>query len=223
MASSKDLASQVGAAPEATSEEIQQRSRNNPEELNTKRKKVAIFASGQGSIAESLYTAALNHPKEIQITHIICDQPNPEIAKRFSQYEQKLTIIEKKGTKAEHESAIDKVLQRDNVEWIFLAGYMRLLSADFIQKYPKKIINIHPSKLPLFTGLRAYERTFESDETEGGVSIHYVDQGIDTGPLIKQVTFEKKENDTLEEFIERGKSLEKQVYPKVFRQLLLES
>ncbi len=98
---------------------------------------------------------------------------------------------------------------------------MRILSPDFVAKYPKKIINIHPSKLPLFPGLMAYERTFKSNETEGGITIHFVDEGMDTGPIIKQVTFKKNIHDTIEDFIERGKKLEKEVYPQVFEELLL--
>lgn len=122
--------------------------------------------------------------------------------------------------KAAHEAAIYEWMNSKNVDWVFLAGYMRILSADFIKKFHdpnlgvSRILNIHPSLLPSFPGKNAYEQAFQAGVKSSGVTVHFVDPGVDTGPPIIQESFPRFEQDTLEDFEKRGLEVEYRLYRK---------
>jgi phosphoribosylglycinamide formyltransferase-1 len=101
-----------------------------------------------------------------------------------------------------------------------LAGFMRLLGPHFLKTYHKKIVNIHPSLLPLFPGVDGYGDAFKAEVTESGCTIHFVDEGIDTGDIIAQTKFPKIRGETFEEFKERGLAIENNFYPEVIEKLL---
>lgn len=178
---------------------------------------IAIFASGTGSNAQELIKVGLKH--KLPLTHLICDNPKAEILKISLPITKQL--IPFSGSKETHEQLILNFLKENNIKKIFLAGYMRLFSKNFIKSFneylghAKGIINIHPSLLPKYPGLNSYERFYKSDEPFSGVSIHYVDSGMDTGELILQAKLERKKNEKLDDFIQRGKSLEHNIYPEV--------
>lgn len=183
------------------------------------------MASGRGSNALALLeeNQKLSH---IDVALIITDKPQAgviEIAKLFS---KDCIIIEKKdATKEQHEREIQKVLDQYEIDWIFLAGYMRILSKDFIQNFydaniqQSRIINIHPSLLPHYRGLNAYERAYNDHSPFTGISVHFVDAGMDTGKILVQEMFEASKIQSLEEFKDMGLKLEHKVYPIVLRNL----
>lgn len=187
-------------------------------------KNIAIFASGNGSNAIEL----IKHAKKLNFTIacLICDNPHAGILKK--EIPIPIHLIEKTKSKKEHEREILKTLERYQVNWIFLAGYMRILSEDFIAKFTHKhpthahsrIINIHPSLLPKYQGLHAYERSFANNDQFGGITIHYVDAGIDTGEMILQGKFERKNEDTITDYIKRGQELEHGLYPKILERVI---
>ena len=108
-------------------------------------------------------------------------------------------VIEKKGRKrAEHDAEIIAELKARNVELICLAGYMRLLSKEFIRAFPNKIINIHPSLLPSFKGLDAQKQAIDYGVKVSGCTIHFVDEDLDHGAIIAQKVVEVKDDDTPE-------------------------
>lgn len=178
---------------------------------------IAIFASGTGSNAKVLIDQGLKHG--LSITHLICDNPKAQVLKEELPITKQL--IPFTGSKMIHEDQILNFLKLKNIKRIFLAGYMRLFSKKFIQEfnayvgYDKGIINIHPSLLPKYPGLNSYERFYASNDSFSGVSVHYVDSGMDTGELILQAKLERNENEDIQDFIQRGKSLEHSIYPKV--------
>ncbi|MCB9092027.1 MAG: hypothetical protein H6620_05655 [Halobacteriovoraceae bacterium] len=186
---------------------------------------VALMASGTGSIAEALYLKSLEHPELMNIPILITDKNMAPLHQRFSQYKNcEIHTIPFKGDKKQHEAKILEVLKQHNIHWVFLAGYMRLLSNNFIKHYRSEekthIVNIHPSLLPKYPGLKAYEKTFEANDPVGGISIHYVDEGMDSGPIISQKQFERFKDETLEDFMSRGKNLEKEHYPEIMLELM---
>lgn len=178
---------------------------------------IAIFASGTGSNAKVLIHQGLKHG--LPITHLICDNPKAQILKENLSITKQL--IPYTGSKITHEDQILSFIKLNHIKKIFLAGYMQLFSKKFIHEFnayaghDKGIINIHPSLLPKYPGLNSYERFYQSSEAYSGISIHYVDSGMDTGELIVQAKLERKENEDIEDFIHRGKALEHSVYPKV--------
>lgn len=189
-------------------------------------KKIAIFASGTGTNALNLIESSRER-SDVVITSLIVDKsesPLPAIVKEkypFVPVHLILpdTTIEKSQRKEELESRILAVLSETGTEWIFLAGYMRIVGPTLLNAFLNKIINIHPSLLPLFPGANSYEDAFRAGVKESGVTIHLVDEGIDTGRILMQERFPRLTNDTLEDFIKRGKELEWKLYPKMFSHL----
>ena len=122
----------------------------------------------------------------------------------------------------EYNRKIIKELEKRNIELVVLAGYLKILSKEFIQKYNKKIINIHPSLLPKFGGKgyygeRVHKAVLESGEKTTGATVHFVDEGTDTGPIILQKTVEVKEDDTVESLQKRVLELEHRLLPEAVR------
>ena len=109
-----------------------------------------------------------------------------------------------------------------NEPWdlLVLAGYMKILPPEIVRKYKGKIINIHPALLPSFRGLNAIEKAWKHKVKITGVSIHFVDEGVDTGPIITQIPVRIKENDTLESLEERIHKVEHLIYIEVIKKLL---
>lgn len=189
-------------------------------------KSIAIFASGAGSNALNLIQAAATL-SEIKVACLVVDtdsSPLPEIVKSKNpeiKIYKLLPNMSLKGQqrKEEHETRIVNALKEEKVEWILLAGYMRILGPTLLQAFTNKIINIHPSLLPLYPGVDSYRRAFDDGVTESGVTIHIVDSGVDTGPVIMQEKFPRLPSDTLADFVQRGKEIEWRLYPKVLEKI----
>lgn len=113
-------------------------------------------------------------------------------------------VVERKGRKrAEHDAEIIGELKKRGVELVCLAGYMRLLSPDFVRAFPNRIVNIHPSLLPAFPGLDAQRQALEAGAKFSGCTVHYVDELLDHGPTILQREVEVRDGDTVEELSAR--------------------
>ena len=103
------------------------------------------------------------------------------------------------------------------MQWVVLAGFMRLLSADFLSHYPNRVLNIHPSLLPAFPGLHAHEQALDAGVRIAGATVHLVDEGTDTGPIIVQGAVPVHPNDDLTRLKERILTVEHQIYPMALR------
>src|SRR5262249_55564122 len=108
------------------------------------------------------------------------------------------------------------------VEWVCLAGYMRLLSAAFVAAFPRRILNIHPSLLPCFPGLGAQAQALAHGVKLTGCTVHLVDEGLDMGPIVVQRTVPVRDDDTDESLAERILEQEHLAYPEALRRLLTE-
>lgn len=188
-------------------------------------KRIAIFASGTGSNALNLIQHSHNYPN-LTISCLIIDtstSPLPEIIQQKYPHLPVIRVLPDKTLpalerKTHFESRILEILLQYKVEWILLAGYMRLIGPLLLDEYSNRIINIHPSLLPKYPGLNAFERAF-ADKSSSGITLHLVDQGLDTGPVIKQKSFPFFKEDTLSDFIQRGKQVEWELYPEVLKLL----
>ena len=124
--------------------------------------------------------------------------------------------------KAHYEGVIAEELAKSRVEYLVLAGYMRLIGSTLLQLYPRRIINIHPSLLPHFPGKDAIGRALAAGAAETGVTVHYVDEGIDTGPVIAQERIAVVPGEGRADLEQKIHAVEHRLYPQVLRQIFQE-
>ena len=193
--------------------------------------KAAILASGQGTNAERIVKFSREDRMSLRpiISCLITDNPKSPVLDfpvKFQSPPCYLIPYRPGEKRRDHEQRILEKLQEHNVEWVFLAGHRRILSEYFLQAFYDqerdvcRILNIHPSLLPDLPGLRAYERAFYANREYSGVTVHFVDSGVDTGKIICQERFLRDAKDSLEDFIGRGKRLEHKLYPKAIEMVL---
>jgi phosphoribosylglycinamide formyltransferase-1 len=175
------------------------------------------------SIIEAAQTGSL----DAEIAAVISNNPDAPAIEKAKNRGIKTYVIDHRGmSRQDHENAVLKILLPHNLDYVILAGYMRILSKTFLEPFADKagyyrIINIHPSLLPLFPGTSGYEDAFASGAKSSGITIHLVDDQLDHGPIIAQETFPRLENDSLETFKSRGLALENKFYPKVLQSIAL--
>ena len=187
-------------------------------------KKIAVFASGNGSNFQCIADAVRTGSLDAEIALVVCDRPGAYVIERAKREKIELFLFSAKDyeTKAAFEEEIVNRLKEKDVEWIILAGYMRLIGRTLLQAYPERIINIHPSLLPSFPGKDAIGQAFNAGVKVTGVTIHYVDEGMDTGPIIAQRAVVIKESDSKEELQKRIQETEHELYPQVLNSILFE-
>lgn len=180
----------------------------------------AVFASGNGSNFEAVVTAVRHHNIEADLVCLVCDKPDAYVIERAKKSGISYFIFEKiKGqTKASYESHILEVLQGIGIEYIVLAGYMKIIGQTLLDAYPQKIINLHPSLLPKYPGRQSIFDCFYAGEGETGITIHLVDEGIDTGPIIFQQAVKIEQGDTLADVEARVHRLEHKYYPVIIEE-----
>ena len=192
--------------------------------------KLAIFASGRGSNAKNIFEYIKEEKTKdssfrLEAELLICDKENAPAIEMAKGFGVKTEVIPYVGNKCEHENKIHQILDQINPDYLCLCGYMRILSKGFVRKYTDEnsghsnIINIHPSLLPLFPGKDGYGDAFKAGVEESGITLHFVDEGVDTGPIIMQKSFEKKESDDLASFKARGLELEHKLYRELLYNL----
>jgi len=159
---------------------------------------------------------------DCEIALVVCDNPYAKALKRAEKLGLETFVIERKGfaSKAEFEAKIDEKLRDKNVDLVLLAGFMRIIGAEFVKNWKWKMINIHPSLLPKFRGVHAIKDAFEAKERETGVTIHFVDVEVDAGPTILQRSVPIKADDTLDTLEARVHETEYKVYPEAVRLVL---
>ena len=180
---------------------------------------IAVFCSGNGSnfqaIAESVKCVEI----KAKIALMVCDNPKAFALERAKKLGIKSLLIERKNfkTKNEFETEIIKNLEKENIELICLAGYMRLVRPGLVQKYHHRILNVHPALLPSFKGTEGIKDALECGVKVTGVTVHFVDEEMDHGPIILQQNLEIKDNDTEESLALRIHEIEHQLYPRAVK------
>lgn len=147
--------------------------------------KLAILASGSGSNFEALTTALRGGCHEVCL--LICDRPGAMVLERAARLNVPARLISYKGRpKTETETELAKLLQECGADLVALAGFMRLLGPELVRSFRGRLVNIHPSLLPSWPGTHSIERAFAAGDSELGVTVHLVDEGMDTGPILAQ-------------------------------------
>ena len=186
--------------------------------------KLAILGSGQGSnmaaIAEACRAGRV--PGEVAI--VLSDAPEAGILTKAAEREIRAKFIPpgKFRTKLddEAEQAYIDALRQMQVDLIVLAGFMRILKGDFLRAFPERVVNIHPALLPSFPGLEAWKQALDYGVKVTGCTVHFVDQGIDTGPILAQQTVPVLDDDTPATLHERIQQAERVLYPTTIAALL---
>ncbi len=187
--------------------------------MTTPRKRVVVFISGGGSNMLALLkaTKAADYPAEI--VGVISDKADAGgLAKAAAEGIATFAFVRKNfASKEAHEEAILSQLEALSPDIICLAGYMRLLSGHFIQAYEGRIINIHPSLLPLFPGLHTHQRAIDAGMRIAGCTVHFVTEGMDEGPVVGQAVVPVLTDDTADSLAARVLTIEHQIYPQSLR------
>ncbi|PKG25150.1 phosphoribosylglycinamide formyltransferase [Niallia nealsonii] len=185
-------------------------------------KNIAIFASGSGSNFQAIVDAVEKKEIQANIRLLVCDKQEAYVIERAKQHGIPSFVFTASDyvSKHEFEQAILKELQANEIELIILAGYMRLIGETLLKSYSQRIVNIHPSLLPQFPGKDAIGQALTAGVQQTGVTVHYVDEGMDTGPIIAQQEISIAANETKESLQEKIHALEHVLYPKTIKTII---
>jgi len=187
------------------------------------KKRVAIFISGRGSNMEAIVRQAQNGIlKDVcEVALVFSNKPDAKGLKIAADLGVPTASIASKGKSREQfEKEVIEFLKPYKIDYIVLAGFMRILSPLFVREFKNRIINIHPADTRLFKGVGGYEWAFENKLNSTKITVHFVDEGVDTGPIIAQKEVDLRGAETLEEVEKRGLRAEHEFYSEALRRVL---
>ena len=186
-------------------------------------KKIAVMISGSGSNLEAIIKAC--HDKNIygEIVYVISNNPDAYGIERAKKYNIPVKIIDHKSytDRNDFDDALKEFLDNLEIDLIILAGFMRILGKNITEKFYGKMINLHPSLLPLYPGLNTHTQALNNKDEYHGISIHFVSAELDAGPLIAQGKIPVKADDGLEKLVSKIHKVEHDLLPKVINELCM--
>ncbi|MHC5227461.1 phosphoribosylglycinamide formyltransferase [Enterococcus sp. LJL99] len=184
--------------------------------------RIAVLASGNGSNFDAIAKGIQSGEIKAELALLFCDRKDAYVIERAKKLNIPMVTFSPKcfGSKANYEAELLHLLEEERIDWVILAGYMRIIGPTLLEVYEKRIINIHPSLLPQFPGLHGIKDAFEANVSKTGVTIHYVDNGVDTGPIIAQEQIPIEPTDTLESLEVKIHKVEHELYPKTLARIL---
>ena len=184
-----------------------------------KKTNIAVFISGKGTNFKNLIQYSLKKKSKFKIKLVVSDNLNAKGLEYAKKFKIKKKIIYYKNL-INSEIRILNDLNKENINIICLAGFMRILTANFIRKFKGKIINIHPSLLPKYKGLNTHQRVLDNKEKYSGCTVHYVNSKLDAGKIILQKKVKIFKNDTSEKLSKRVLKQEHLLYPKALKKII---
>lgn len=185
--------------------------------------RIGILGSGSGTNMQAILDAIHAGELDAEIALVLSDQPDAYILERAKKHGLPTALIDCRGFKTrfpdEAQQETVEALEKAGVELVCLAGFMRLVKQPLLDAYPKRIINIHPSLLPAFPGLDAWTQALDAGVPETGCTVHYVDGGMDSGPIIMSAKVPVLPDDTSDTLHARIQEQEHMLYPEAIRQL----
>ena len=180
---------------------------------------IAVFCSGNGSNFQAIIDAVKSGYIPAKIALMVSDNKGAKACERASRAGVETLILDKKNfkTRENFDLKVLKSLKKKDVGLVALAGFMRIISPHFTREYKNKILNIHPALLPSFKGTRGVKDALEYGVKVTGVTVHFVDEHLDNGPIILQKAVEIGENDTEESLVERIHKIEHELYPEAIK------
>ncbi len=179
----------------------------------------AVFASGRGTNFGAIIKATKLGKIKANLSLLVCDNPKAGAIARAKRAGIKVALVKREDftNKKDFEAKIIEHLEENKIDLIVLAGFMRLLTPEFVGRYTGRILNIHPALLPSFKGTEAIKDAFDYGVKVTGVTVHFVDEKIDHGPVILQKAVEIQEDDTLESLEKKIHKIEHRLYPQALR------
>ncbi|MCM8781541.1 MAG: phosphoribosylglycinamide formyltransferase [Candidatus Omnitrophica bacterium] len=180
---------------------------------------IAVFCSGNGTNLQAIINAVRRGFIKADIKLVIADNSEAYALVRAKKAKIETFVLTKDGfkTREDYDREIIKKLEEKNIDLVVLAGFMRLLSAYFIAKYRNRILNIHPALLPSFKGTHGVKDALDYGVKITGPTVHFVDEKLDSGPIIIQEVVKVKDDDTEESLAERIHKKEHLIYPKAIK------
>ena len=186
--------------------------------IGLKNTRTAIFISGKGSNLENLIKFSKKKNSPISVNLIISNTSYAKGLKYSRKYNIQKKIINFKNKKLA-EKKVFKFLLKKNIKLICLAGFMKILSKNFVKKFKGKIINIHPSLLPKYKGLNTHEQAIQNNDKFAGCSVHFVNSKVDSGKIIIQKKVKIKKNDTIDSLSKKVLKKEHLLYPAAIKKI----
>tara|TARA_X000000950_G_scaffold104722_1_gene132008 strand:- start:412 stop:996 length:585 start_codon:yes stop_codon:yes gene_type:complete len=182
--------------------------------------KIAILISGRGSNMKNIIEACNNKKLCSSVNLVVSNKSDAHGLKVASKYKIKTHILDGKNLATENfECLLDKILKKNKIDLICLAGFMKILSKKFVKKWPKMILNIHPSILPYFKGLNAQKQAIENNAKYSGCTVHFVNEVMDGGEIIDQKIVKISTDDDEDSLSKKILMEEHKLYIKVLRKL----
>jgi phosphoribosylglycinamide formyltransferase-1 len=179
--------------------------------------RLGLLGSGKGSNAAAIADACLSGLIPAQVALVLSDVPDAGILERARARGLPALHIPPGPSRAKLDAAAEaafvQALQKAEVDLVVLAGFMRIVGAELLRAFPNRVVNIHPALLPAFQGLEAWKQALDYGVKVTGVTVHFVDQGVDTGPVIAQETVPVLPGDTPETLHARIQDVERKIYP----------
>lgn len=185
------------------------------------RARVAVLISGSGTNMAALLYASRAEDCPYEIVLVAANDPEARGLRLAEGEGVKTFALSHKGMKrAEHDAAMDAAIRASGAQWVALAGYMRILTAGFVAGWEGRMVNIHPSLLPKYTGLHTHERAIEAGDSHGGVSVHLVTAELDDGPILGQTPVAILPGDSADDLAARVLIAEHQLYSRCLAALV---
>lgn len=184
--------------------------------------RIAVYASGNGSNFQAIAEAIASKQVDATICFLFCDNPKAYVIERAKKLGVPFKVFSPRNyeNRAAYERELLNQLELHAVDLIVLAGYMRIIGPTLLTAYANRILNIHPSLLPSFPGKSSIQDAFNANEKETGVTVHFVDEGVDTGPIIAQEKVIILPEDTLDSLEDRIHQVEHRLFPQVIQKVI---
>lgn len=181
--------------------------------------RIAVFASGSGSNFQAIVDAVQSGKLDVEVGLLVCDKPGAKVVERAAAAGVDTFAFRPKeyNSKEAYEADIVERLKEKEIDLVVLAGYMRIITDTLLKPYEGRIVNIHPSLLPSFPGLDAIGQALAHGVKVTGVTVHFVDGGMDTGPIIAQRSVEVAGGDDADSLASKIHPIEHELYPHVIR------
>jgi phosphoribosylglycinamide formyltransferase-1 len=178
-------------------------------------KRIAVFASGFGSNLQALIDFSKNGDLSGEIVLVFSNKSSAHALKRAKDHGIKAVFLDPAQFKIrrQYDEQIVSILEEEKIDLVVLAGYMLLIGQNIVEKFKNRIINIHPALLPAFKGTHGIKDAFDYGVKVTGVTVHFVDEGLDSGPIILQQAVEVRKDDTTETLEEKIHTVEHKIYP----------
>tara|TARA_Y100000768_G_C23960391_1_gene675047 strand:- start:262 stop:915 length:654 start_codon:yes stop_codon:yes gene_type:complete len=188
-------------------------------------KRIIILISGNGSNLEAIINACNSGYINGEIVNVISNNPDAYGIERSNKFNIKTKIINHKDfdSRIKFDDELENYLSELKPDLIVLAGFMRILGKKIINRFANKMINLHPSLLPLYPGLNTHEQVLKNNDKRHGISIHFVNPQLDAGPLIAQASIEIGSDKRLDQLIKRIHTIEHHLLPKVIKEMCLDN